>query len=82
VEVGRRLIALYCRVEAFFPRYHRSVARPFFNKDRITDFELFDNHALETISVMKARLAEGYPVEFQVCQTVYSGFKLAFSGFP
>ncbi|KAL0574430.1 Protein kinase alk2 [Marasmius crinis-equi] len=46
-------------------KFHRNMTRPFFSKDRIRDFEIFDHHALETIRLMKNRLAEGHPVEFQ-----------------
>uniref|UniRef100_A0A0W0FDY0 Cytochrome p450 n=1 Tax=Moniliophthora roreri TaxID=221103 RepID=A0A0W0FDY0_MONRR len=45
--------------------FHRNMTRPFFNKDRIRDFEIFDSHAIDTIGQMKKRLAEGHPIEFQ-----------------
>lgn len=47
-------------------KFHRSMTRPFFNKDRITHFELFDQHSLHAISLMKERMRSGYPVDFQV----------------
>ncbi|THU87636.1 cytochrome P450 [Dendrothele bispora CBS 962.96] len=46
-------------------KLHRSMTRPFFTRDRITHFELFDRHALICIQQMKKRLEEGYPVDFQ-----------------
>ncbi|KAJ7590401.1 cytochrome P450 [Mycena floridula] len=46
-------------------KFHRSMTRPFFNKDRISDFDIFDKHAEDAISQIKARLCQGYPVEFQ-----------------
>ncbi|KAJ7580631.1 cytochrome P450 [Mycena floridula] len=46
-------------------KFHRSMTRPFFSKDRISDFDIFDRHAEDVINQMKARLAQGYPVEFQ-----------------
>ncbi|THU77359.1 cytochrome P450 [Dendrothele bispora CBS 962.96] len=46
-------------------KFHRSMTRPFFNRDRITHFELFDRHAEVTMKRMKDRLREGYPVDFQ-----------------
>uniref|UniRef100_A0A0W0FEE4 Uncharacterized protein n=1 Tax=Moniliophthora roreri TaxID=221103 RepID=A0A0W0FEE4_MONRR len=46
-------------------RFHRNMTSPFFNKDRIRDFEIFDSHAIDTIGQMKKRLAEGHPIEFQ-----------------
>lgn len=48
-------------------RFHRSMTRPFFTKDRITHFDIFDRHAEDTISQMKSRFKEGYPLDFQVC---------------
>ena len=40
--------------------------RPFLNKERITDFENFDRHAKDAIGQAAARLAAGYPIDFQV----------------
>jgi len=42
------------------------MARPFFSKDRISDFDTFDRHATEAIALLKERLAEGYAVDVQV----------------
>ncbi|KAJ3713074.1 hypothetical protein C8R42DRAFT_298842 [Lentinula raphanica] len=41
------------------------MTRPFFNRNRISDFDNFERHAEDTIAGIKARLAEGYPVDFQ-----------------
>ncbi|KAK0462792.1 cytochrome P450 monooxygenase pc-3 [Armillaria novae-zelandiae] len=46
-------------------KFHRSMTRPLFNKDRISDFDNFERHAMSTISQIKSRLREGYPVDFQ-----------------
>ncbi|KAK0200179.1 cytochrome P450 [Desarmillaria ectypa] len=46
-------------------KFHRTMTRPLFNKDRISDFDNFDRHAVSTISNIKSRLREGYPVDFQ-----------------
>ncbi|KAG7443919.1 cytochrome P450 [Guyanagaster necrorhizus] len=46
-------------------KYHRNMTRPFFSKDRISDFDNFERHAVETIRLIKDRLEEGYPVDFQ-----------------
>ncbi|KAK0184289.1 cytochrome P450 monooxygenase pc-1 [Armillaria mellea] len=43
----------------------KGTTRPFFNKARISDFDNFERHAVSTISQIKARLREGYPVDFQ-----------------
>ncbi|KAK0202674.1 cytochrome P450 [Desarmillaria ectypa] len=46
-------------------KFHRNMSRPLFNKDRIGDFDNFERHAVGTIAQIKARLEEGYPVDFQ-----------------
>jgi hypothetical protein len=47
-------------------KFHRGITRPYFHKDRISDFELFEKHADYAISQIRARTREGQPVEFQV----------------
>ena len=42
------------------------MTRPFFNKERVTDFDIFDRHAEDAIEQAGARLAAGYPIDFQV----------------
>ncbi|KAF9267504.1 cytochrome P450 [Marasmius fiardii PR-910] len=46
-------------------KFHRQMTRPFFTRDRITHFELFDKHAETVVAVMKARLRERVPLDFQ-----------------
>ncbi|THV01188.1 cytochrome P450 monooxygenase pc-3 [Dendrothele bispora CBS 962.96] len=46
-------------------KFHRNMTRPFFSKVRISDYDLFERHAEETLSVLADRLAQGYPVDFQ-----------------
>ncbi|KAJ7580158.1 cytochrome P450 [Mycena floridula] len=46
-------------------KFHRSMTRPFFSKERIRDFEIFDAHALAIVELLKTRAAEGQPVEIQ-----------------
>ncbi|KAI3618141.1 alcohol dehydrogenase [Moniliophthora roreri] len=46
-------------------KFHRSITRPFFSKDRISHFDIFDRHADVAIAQMKKRFGEGYPVDFQ-----------------
>jgi len=41
------------------------MTRPFFSKDRISDFELFDRHADHVVSKMKERFKEGVAVDVQ-----------------
>jgi hypothetical protein len=42
------------------------MTRPFFKRDRISDFELFDRHSRDAIASIQNRLREGYPIDFQV----------------
>ncbi|KAK6988131.1 cytochrome P450 [Favolaschia claudopus] len=46
-------------------KFHRGATRPFFNRDRISDFEIFAHHADRAIERMKERLREGYALNFQ-----------------
>ncbi|KAG1731965.1 cytochrome P450 [Suillus paluster] len=46
-------------------RFHRSMTRPFFSKDRVSHFDIFDKHAEDAINQLKVRLRDGYPVDFQ-----------------
>ncbi|KAF8632403.1 hypothetical protein AX17_004844 [Amanita inopinata Kibby_2008] len=46
-------------------KFHRNMTRPFFTKDRISHFDNFDRHAQDTISQLKSRLNEGFPVDIQ-----------------
>lgn len=49
-----------------YTRFHRSISRPAFARDRISDYELFDRHAGAVISQLKQRLRQGHAVDFQV----------------
>ncbi|KAJ3806004.1 cytochrome P450 monooxygenase pc-1 [Lentinula lateritia] len=51
-------------------KFHRSMTRPFFSRDKITHFDIFDRHADSAISLMKTRFHAGYAVDFQVCFSV------------
>ena len=42
------------------------MTRPFFSRDRISDFDNFERHADVAIGKMKERLGAGYPIDFQV----------------
>nr|GAT50104.1 cytochrome P450 [Mycena chlorophos] len=44
-------------------RFHRSVTRPFFSKDKITHFDIFDTHAEQLIAILRARASAGYAVD-------------------
>ena len=42
------------------------MTRPFFTRDRISDFELFDRHSTTAIAQIKNRMRTGYAIDFQV----------------
>ncbi|KAF8206094.1 cytochrome P450 [Mycena galopus ATCC 62051] len=46
-------------------KFHRQMTRPFFHRERISDFDLFDHHAANAIGQFKARLREGCAADFQ-----------------
>jgi cytochrome P450 len=46
-------------------KFHRSMTRPFFSRERISHFELFARHADEAINLMKRRFREGYALDIQ-----------------
>ncbi|KAL5494825.1 hypothetical protein ACEPAI_287 [Sanghuangporus weigelae] len=46
-------------------KFHRSMTRPFFSKDRISHFELFGRHADEALALLKSRMREGHAVDIQ-----------------
>ena len=47
-------------------KFHRSMTRPFFSKDRISHFDNFDRHATDALQRIKDRMREGYAVDWQV----------------
>lgn len=50
------------------------MTRPFFTRDRISDFDNFDRHAEDALSQLNNRLREGFPVDFQVrCIALFFG---------
>ena len=52
--------------DVFSTRFHRSLTRPVFVRDRIADFDIFDRHTDQVLAVLKQRLREGHAVDFQV----------------
>ncbi|KAJ7784649.1 cytochrome P450 monooxygenase pc-1 [Mycena metata] len=46
-------------------KFHRALSRPFFSRDRISHFDIFDRHADEVIALLKERMKTGYAVDFQ-----------------
>ncbi|KAJ7726963.1 cytochrome P450 monooxygenase pc-3 [Mycena metata] len=47
------------------PLFHRSMTRPFFSRDRVSDFDIFDKHAHDAIGQAAGRLSAGHPVDIQ-----------------
>ncbi|KAF9460985.1 cytochrome P450 monooxygenase pc-3 [Collybia nuda] len=46
-------------------KFHRTITRPFFTKDRISHFDVFESHANDAIEQATNRLDDGYPIDFQ-----------------
>jgi hypothetical protein len=46
-------------------KFHRGITRPFFSRERISDFEVFERHAQTALRALRARLGAGQPVDFQ-----------------
>jgi hypothetical protein len=42
------------------------MTRPFFTRERISDFDIYDKNCDISLDLAQARLGEGYPIEFQV----------------
>ena len=65
VEVCRTVAFVFTAKPITF-RFHRSITRPYFTRDRISHFELFDRKAEQVITKLKDRIAQGYAVDMQV----------------
>ncbi|KAI0314117.1 cytochrome P450, partial [Amylostereum chailletii] len=46
-------------------KFHRSMTRPFFSRDRISHFDIFNRHVDVALEHMKTRLREGYALDMQ-----------------
>ncbi|KAJ7732923.1 cytochrome P450 [Mycena maculata] len=46
-------------------KFHRAMTRPFFKRDRVSDFDLFDRHSNHAIAQIKKRIGEVHPFDFQ-----------------
>lgn len=42
------------------------MTRPFFSRERVTDFDNFDRHAADAIALVQQRMSEGVALDFQV----------------
>ena len=47
-------------------KFHRSTSRPFFVREKIQHFQIFDQHAGDAIGQIRDRLREGVPIDIQV----------------
>ena len=47
------------------------MTRPFFTRERISDFDIYDKNCVSTLQIARTRLEEGYPVEFQVIKVYF-----------
>ncbi|EJD51740.1 cytochrome P450, partial [Auricularia subglabra TFB-10046 SS5] len=46
-------------------KFHRTMTRPFFTRERITDFEIFQRHADSAIAKIRERVRSGVPFNFE-----------------
>lgn len=46
-------------------KFHRAMTRPFFSRERISDFDLFSLHADDLITQIRERSREGYAIDIQ-----------------
>ncbi|PPR04826.1 hypothetical protein CVT24_010243 [Panaeolus cyanescens] len=46
-------------------KFHRAMTRPFFTKERISDFEIYTRNCDRALELARGRLAEGYSFDFQ-----------------
>lgn len=53
-------------------KFHRTMTRPFFTRDRITDFDIFDRHAEVLLAKLRERADTGLAVDFQVRYLVWA----------
>ncbi|KAJ7110830.1 cytochrome P450 [Mycena crocata] len=44
-------------------KFHRGMTRPFFHRERVSDFDTFDQHAEKAMGAITARLREGHPLD-------------------
>ncbi|KAI0944226.1 hypothetical protein AcW1_001983 [Taiwanofungus camphoratus] len=46
-------------------KFHRAMTRPFFSRDRVSHFDIFDRHVEDAFKQMRSRFQEGYAVDWQ-----------------
>ncbi|KAJ7647752.1 cytochrome P450 [Roridomyces roridus] len=45
--------------------FHRSMTRPYFSRDRVQHFDIFDRQTERAIAHIRRRMVEGYAIDFQ-----------------
>ncbi|KDR74319.1 hypothetical protein GALMADRAFT_227391 [Galerina marginata CBS 339.88] len=45
--------------------FHRAMTRPFFTRERISDFDIYRRNCDTSLAEATSRLSEGYPIDFQ-----------------
>ena len=73
MEEGRTLEVFSVTPGAHSPAKHRALARPFFAKDRISDFELFEKYSSLTLGILNIASSTGTPID---AQDLYARFSL------
>jgi len=46
------------------------MTRPFFTRERISDFDIYDRNCDKVLEAAKGRLRQGHPIEFQVIPSI------------
>lgn len=46
-------------------KFHRGMSRPFFSRERIGHFDIFDSHAEHVLDVIETRMKENYAIDWQ-----------------
>jgi cytochrome P450 len=46
-------------------KFHRSMARPFFTTERVSDFDCFERHSLEALRIMSEHADRNQPLDVQ-----------------
>ncbi|KAF9530969.1 cytochrome P450 [Crepidotus variabilis] len=46
-------------------KFHRAMTRPFFTRERISDFEIYDRNCDASLNQARDRLKQGEPIDFQ-----------------
>ena len=54
-------------------RFHRAMTRPFFTRERISDFDIYERNCDLALDTAKVRTREGFPIEFQA-KTNFAAF--------